>query len=139
MQVGASVGIALASTDGRTPEELVKNADIALFKAKSAGDRRTISSRTQWTKRYVKDARFEIDPRRALVLQEFSLVYQPQFQITGKRLMGFEALVRWSTPAGGHVSPADFTPLAKEIGVIDTLGEWVLRTACHEAANGRTP
>jgi diguanylate cyclase (GGDEF)-like protein len=134
VQVGASVGIALAATDGGTPEELVKNADIALYKAK-AGGRSTFRFFTDAMDEEIRTRRaLEIDLRRALVMQEFSLVYQPQFQIDGKKLVGFEALVRWSTPARGPVSPAQFIPLAEEIGMIDALGEWVLRTACHEAA-----
>jgi diguanylate cyclase (GGDEF)-like protein len=134
VQVGASVGIALAATDGGTPEELVKNADIALYKAK-AGGRSTFRFFTDAMDEEIRTRRaLEIDLRRALVMQEFSLVYQPQFQIEGKKLVGFEALVRWSTPARGPVSPAQFIPLAEEIGMIDALGEWVLRTACHEAA-----
>jgi diguanylate cyclase (GGDEF)-like protein len=134
VQVGASVGIALAATDGGTPEELIKNADIALYKAK-AGGRSTFRFFTDAMDEEIRTRRaLEIDLRRALVMQEFSLVYQPQFQIDGKKLVGFEALVRWSTPARGPVSPAQFIPLAEEIGMIDALGEWVLRTACHEAA-----
>lgn len=139
VQVGASVGIALASTDGRTPEELIKNADIALFKAKSGG-RSTFRFFTDAMDEEIRARRaLEIDLRRALVMQEFSVVYQPQFQIAGKKLVGFEALVRWSTPERGHVSPADFIPLAEEIGIIEALGEWVLRTACHEAAKWPDP
>lgn len=139
VQVGASVGIALASTDGRTPEELIKNADIALFKAKSGG-RSTFRFFTDAMDEEIRARRaLEIDLRRALVMQEFSVVYQPQFQIAGKKLVGFEALVRWFTPERGHVSPADFIPLAEEIGIIEALGEWVLRTACHEAAKWPDP
>jgi diguanylate cyclase (GGDEF)-like protein len=139
VQVGASVGIALAATDGGTPEELIKNADIALYKAK-AGGRSTLRFFTDAMDEEIRTRRaLEIDLRRALVMQEFSLVYQPQFQIDGKKLVGFEALVRWSTSARGPVSPAQFIPLAEEIGMIDALGEWVLRTACHEAAGWPEP
>ena len=133
VQVGVSVGIALAATDGNTPDELIKNSDLALFKAKSEG-RGTFRFFTDAMDQELQARRsLEIDLRRALALQEFSLVYQPQFEIEGTRLVGFEALLRWSTPERGNVSPAEFIPLAEEIGIIGALGEWVLRTACAEA------
>jgi diguanylate cyclase (GGDEF) domain len=139
VQVGASVGIALAATDGKTPEELIKNADLALFKAKSAG-RATFRFFTDAMDREIQERRaLEIDLRRAVIMQELSLVYQPQFEIDGNKLVGFESLVRWSTPERGSVSPAQFIPLAEETGIIDQLGEWVLRTACKEAARWPEP
>jgi diguanylate cyclase (GGDEF)-like protein len=134
VQVGASVGIALAAIDGKTPEELIRNADLALYKAKSEG-RSAFRFFTEAMDAEMQARRaMEIDLRRALVLDEFSVVYQPQFQIDGKRLVGFEALLRWSTPERGAVSPAVFIPLAEETGLIASIGEWVLRTACAEAA-----
>lgn len=139
VQVGASVGIALAASDGDTPERLIKNADLALFKAKAAG-KGTFCFFTDAMDREVQARRaLEIDLRRALVLQEFTLVYQPQFEIHGRRLVGFEALIRWNSPTRGNVSPALFVSLAEEIGVIEALGEWVLRTACSQAASWSTP
>jgi diguanylate cyclase (GGDEF)-like protein len=139
IRVGASVGIALAASDGDTPENLIKNADLALFKAK-AGGRGAFRFFTDAMDQEVQARRaLEIDLRRALVLQEFSLVYQPQFEIRGNRLVGFEALIRWNSPTRGTVSPAIFIPLAEEIGVIEALGEWVLRTACSQAASWPTP
>jgi diguanylate cyclase (GGDEF)-like protein len=139
VQVGASVGIALCATDGATPDDLLKNAGIALVKAK-AGGRSTFRFFTDAMDSEIRARRaLEIDLRRALVMQEFSLVYQPQFQIDGTRLVGFEALLRWSTPTRGNVSPALFIPLAEEIGMIEALGEWVLRTACAEAARWPVP
>jgi diguanylate cyclase (GGDEF)-like protein len=131
--IGVSVGIALAASDGRTPEELIKNADLALFEAKCAG-RGTAMFFTDEMDRQIQARRnLEIDLRRALALKEFSLAYQPQFQIDGTRLVGFEALLRWNSDSRGPVSPAQFIPLAEEIGIIVPLGEWVLRTACLEA------
>ncbi len=139
VQVGASVGIALAATDGHTAEELIKNADLALFKAKSAG-RGTFRFFTDAMDREIQERRaLEIDLRRAIIMQELSLVYQPQFEIDGNKLVGFESLVRWSTPERGNVSPAQFIPLAEETGIIEQLGEWVLRTACKEAASWPEP
>lgn len=139
VQVGASVGIALVAADGNSPDELIKNADLALFKAKSSG-RGTFRFFTDAMDREIQARRaLEIDLRRALAMKEFSLVYQPQFEIEGKLLVGFEALIRWSTPDRGSVSPAVFIPLAEEIGLIDALGEWVLRTACKDAAGWTAP
>jgi len=135
VQVGASVGIALVATDGETPDELIKNADLALFKAKADG-RGIFRFFTEEMDRKIQLRRkLEIDLRRALALREFSLVYQPQYQIRGTKLVGFEALLRWNSEERGSVSPADFIPLAEEIGLIVPLGEWVMRTACLEAAS----
>lgn len=139
VQVGASVGIALAVTDAKTPEELIKNADLAMFKAKSQG-RGTFRFFTDSMDHEIQARRaLEIDLRRALALQEFSLVYQPQYLIEGSELLGFEALIRWASPERGSVSPAQFIPLAEEIGLIGPIGEWVLRTACLEAARWPAP
>jgi diguanylate cyclase (GGDEF)-like protein len=139
IQVGASVGIALAHADGKTPEELIRNADLAMFKAKSQG-RGTVRFFTDSMDQEIQTRRaLEIDLRRALAMKELSLVYQPQYLIEGNQLLGFEALVRWTHPDRGSVSPAQFIPLAEEIGVIGPLGEWVLRTACLEAARWPLP
>jgi EAL domain-containing protein (putative c-di-GMP-specific phosphodiesterase class I) len=81
--------------------------------------------------------RLEVDLRRALALREFALVYQPQVNLQSMRVNGFEALLRWHNPARGMVSPADFIPLAEEIRLIVPIGEWVIRTACREAARWR--
>ena len=139
VQVGVSIGIALSGMDGGSSEELIRNADLALFKAKSAG-RSTFRFFTESMDIELQARRsMEIDLQRALVLEQFKLAYQPQFQIDGKRLVGFEALLRWCTPERGNVSPADFIPLAEETGMIGPLGEWVLRQACRDAAMWPAP
>jgi len=81
----------------------------------------------------------ELDIRSALALGELALVYQPQLNLGSQRITGFEALLRWHNPKRGLVSPADFVPLAEEIGLIVPIGEWVIRTACHEAAGWPQP
>jgi diguanylate cyclase (GGDEF)-like protein len=136
--VGASAGIALASRDGKSADDLIKNADLALFKAKCAGRGTAVFFTDEMDQEIQTRRRLEIDLRRALALKEFSLAYQPQFQIDGTKLIGFEALLRWTSESRGNVSPAQFIPLAEEIGLIVPLGEWVLRTACLEAAKWPT-
>jgi len=139
VQIGASVGIALIGSNGTDPEQFIKQADLALLNAKTCG-RGTFRFFADAMDREIQTRRsLEIDLRRALAMQEFSLAYQPQFEIEGRRLVGFEALIRWSTPARGQVSPADFIPLAEEIGLIGPLGDWVLRTACKQAASWPDP
>jgi EAL domain-containing protein (putative c-di-GMP-specific phosphodiesterase class I) len=81
----------------------------------------------------------EIDLRRALAMRELKLLYQPQSSLSTKQITGFEALIRWHSPKRGLVSPAEFIPLAEEIGVIVQIGEWVIRTACREAAGWPQP
>jgi len=81
----------------------------------------------------------EIDLRRAVALRQFDLAYQPQVDLVSRRLLGFEALLRWRNAARGPVSPAEFIPLAEEIGLIVPIGEWVLRTACQQAADWPAP
>jgi EAL domain-containing protein (putative c-di-GMP-specific phosphodiesterase class I) len=81
----------------------------------------------------------ELDLRRALAMRELKLVYQPQMSLSTKQITGFEALIRWHSPKRGLVSPADFVPLAEEIGVIVQIGEWVIRTACREAVGWPQP
>ncbi len=131
---GASVGVALSPQDGLEPDELLQKADMALYRAKNDG--RGGFHFFERAMDEVLQARrlLELDLRRALGAGEFILHYQPLYSLIEDRVTGCEALVRWIHPERGMISPAEFVPLAEEIGLIGALGDWVLREACHEAA-----
>jgi diguanylate cyclase (GGDEF)-like protein len=132
--MGLSIGIAQAPDDGRDLEELLKNADMALYRAKSDG-RGTYSF---FVSEYYDRVQFrrsvERDLRKAVRNGEFELLYQPMVTLATGKLSGFEALIRWRHPSRGIVVPSDFIPLAEEMGLIGPVGEWVIREACAEAA-----
>ncbi|MBV8564215.1 MAG: EAL domain-containing protein [Methylobacteriaceae bacterium] len=132
--VGISVGIAMAPGDGTQPGELMKNADLALYRAKADGGGTYRFFEPHMDARMQARRALELDLRRALANDEFELHYQPVMQLKSGRVAGFEALIRWHHPERGMVPPLDFIPLAEEIGLITPLGEWVLRRACREAA-----
>ena len=132
--VGASVGIALSPHDGTEPEQLLKNADIALSRAKSEGRGTYRFFEKGMDVRMQARRTLEMDLRKALVQGEFELHYQPIHDLRRNALCGLEALLRWKHPQRGMVSPAEIIPLAEEMGFIVPVGEWVLREACAEAA-----
>jgi diguanylate cyclase (GGDEF)-like protein/PAS domain S-box-containing protein len=131
--IGASIGIALAPSDGTTCEELMRNADMALYRAKSDGGGVHRFFEREMDRLAQKRRHMEVDLRRAFVNGEFELQYQPLVDIGADRISGFESLLRWRHPDKGMISPADFIPIAEDIGLIVALGEWVLREACAEA------
>jgi diguanylate cyclase (GGDEF)-like protein len=139
IQIGCSIGISLVRPDTRSADDLIRNADIALLKAKTDGRGVVRHFTDAMHQELAKKRGLEIDLRRALALQEFALVYQPQFKIDGQKLTGFEALLRWHNEERGFVSPGEFIPLAEEMGLIGPLGEWVIRSACREAAAWSEP
>jgi diguanylate cyclase (GGDEF)-like protein len=134
ISIGASVGIALAPSEGCCADALIRNADLALYAAKSAG-RGTFCFFAPEMHSEAQDRQtLESDLRKAIARGELQLQYQPVVNAVTEELSGFEALVRWHHPTRGVVSPALFVPLAEEAGLILSIGEWVLRTACIEAS-----
>ncbi|HYN37982.1 MAG TPA: EAL domain-containing protein, partial [Rhodospirillales bacterium] len=133
INIAACVGIALPTIDSDC-DLMLKNADLALHRAKDDGHGSYRFFEPMMDERMQARRALEIDLRRALALREFALVYQPQFDLRSRRVAGFEALLRWQCPTRGAVTPNEFIPLAEETGVIIPVGEWVIRTACREAA-----
>ena len=130
---GVSIGIALAPDDGVDPDQLLKCADLALYRAKSGGRGRYCYFEPEMDALLQKRRLLELDLRTALTAREFELYYQPIVDIDRDDVCGFEALLRWHSPRRGMVSPLDFIPLAEEIGLIVDIGRWVLEKACCEA------
>ncbi|MCA6115329.1 EAL domain-containing protein [Bradyrhizobium sp. WSM 1738] len=137
--IGVSIGISVGPSDGSNPDKLLRNADLALYRAKSDG---------RGTFRFFEPAMdlqmqtrrvMEQDLRKALPGGEFELHYQPVVNLASKEISGFEALIRWNHPTKGMISPATFIPLAEEIGFIVPMGEWVIRKACATAAQWPSP
>ncbi|WP_419809979.1 putative bifunctional diguanylate cyclase/phosphodiesterase [Sphingomonas sp.] len=134
LYIGASVGVATGPRDGRTAEMLIRSADLALYRAKDAG-RGVFQTYEPALHVQAEERRvLEIALRGALEKGEMHLHYQPVVDAAEGKLTGFEALLRWQSPQFGNVSPAKFIPLAEEARLIEPIGEWVLRTACAEAA-----
>jgi len=132
--VGASVGIAIGPIDGDTSEQLMRNADLALYRAKSDG-RGTYRFFEAAMDAQMRTRRaMEADLQKGLANGEFVLHYQPLVDLNTNEITGCEALIRWFHPERGLVSPAEFVPLAEENGFIVALGEWVIRQACLTAA-----
>ncbi len=133
---GASVGFALCPKDAQTPEDLLRNADLALYRAKQSGRGKACSYTISMTHEVEKRRRLERDLRCALSRGGLGLhlVYQPQYRLSGNDLVGFEALVRWNHPEFGEILPEHFVPIAERAHLIGDLGAWVLREACLAAS-----
>ena len=132
--ISTSIGIALCPDDATDRQALLTHADTALYRAKSEG-RNTYRFFEARMGAEVRERRMlEHDLRLAIAREELRLVYQPQQEIQNGTVMGFEALLRWTHPTRGEISPAVFIPIAEETGAILEIGDWVLKTACREAA-----
>jgi diguanylate cyclase (GGDEF)-like protein/PAS domain S-box-containing protein len=131
--VSGSVGIALFPEDGRDAQTLMKNADTAMFHGKTQGKNTYQYFTAQMNVAVKRRMTLESALRRAVMRRDFLLHYQPQIDLDSGEILAVEALVRWKTEDGGMVSPGDFIPLAEETGLINEIGEWVLREACRQA------
>ena len=134
LSADASIGIAMAPADGGEIDELIKHADLAMYEAKSSGRRafRFFVPRMDAVARARRE--LALDLRKAIGRGEFELHYQPIVDILDNTISACEALIRWKHPEKGMISPADFIPVAEDTGLITEIGEWVLSTACAEAA-----
>jgi len=132
--ISASIGVSLAPQDATEPNALLRHADTAMYHAKEKGKNTYQLFESSMKGQALNRLKLENSLRRALERREFVVVYQPQVDLRTRAICGAEALVRWQDPERGLVGPADFIPIAEETGLIVQLGEWVLRTACTQAA-----
>ena len=137
--IGASVGLAIGPRDGRTAEMLIRSADLALYRSKDAGGGVFHAYEPQLHMEAEERRILEIALRKAVENEELDIVYQPVVDAERGELTGFEALLRWTHPEFGPISPAKFIPLAEDARLIAPIGEWVVRRACQEAARWRAP
>lgn len=138
IQIGACIGIVISDGESRT-DYLYKCADLALYEAKKEGSGKVQVYRPGLLQRQQENKSFEDDLIQALNKGEFRVYYQPIADTMNGEIYGYEALVRWFHPLRGSVPPTEFIPVAEKIGLINQLGEWVLRTACEAAASWSSP
>jgi diguanylate cyclase (GGDEF)-like protein len=132
VEIGASVGIAMTAPAGVSADTLLKNADMALYRAKADGRGTFCFFRDEMAQTVEARRILELDLRKALANEEFELFYQPLVNLKSGKISTCEALLRWNHPARGTVSPVDIIPVAEDMGLIVDLGRWILRKACME-------
>lgn len=135
IQIGASIGLATAPEHGLTSGDLIRHADLALYQSKEAGRGKYHFYEASLGETAENRRSLEVDLREALARDELGLEYQPIFELESGRVVGFEALLRWTHPSRGLISPEDFVPIAEECGLIVQIGDWALRTALEAAVD----
>lgn len=139
LHVGASVGSAISPQDGAESEALIRSADLALYRAKDEGGGTHCAYEPQLHAQAEERRKLELALREALERDELHILYQPVVDAEAETVLGFEALLRWTHPEMGAISPVKFIPVAEEARLIAPIGEWVLRTACKEAVSWPDP
>ncbi len=137
--IGCSIGIALAPEDGVDSETLVRNADLALYSAKANGRAAFHYFEQEMLETAKRRKQLEDDLRSAMTNGQLCLAYQPVVSTKSEQCVGFEALLRWEHPLKGTIGPAEFIPVAEEAGLIEALGDWVLRTAARDLSEMPAP
>ena len=132
--VGASIGIAVSSSIASTPSTLLRNADVAMYMAKSSGKNQFAIFQNEMHHALIKRSELETDLRAALNCGEFELAYQPIVDLESRRIIALEALVRWNHPRGLKIGPDEFIPIAEEANLMQALGRWILKQACSQCA-----
>jgi len=131
--IGTSIGIASTELGASSPEQLLKQADTALYRAKADGRGTFRFFESEMDAELQARRALEIDLRKAMVKDELYLVFQPQVDLQANRILGFEALLRWRHPVRGSISPGEFIPIAEDIGLIASLSDWIINEACKTA------
>ncbi|MEO0946783.1 MAG: EAL domain-containing protein [Cyanobacteria bacterium J06641_5] len=136
--IGSSIGIAVGTREYKQPEDVLRDADLAMYRAKAQGGNTYSWFDPLLQARALRRLELETDLRQVLETQQLSLHYQPIVDLADNRLLGFEALIRWRHPRKGWISPAEFIPIAEETGQIVSLGEWVLGAVCQQLQTWQT-